>query len=55
MRETTSSRLKEIMSKMNLRQVDILDRARPYCDKYGVKLSNSDLRQYVTGKVLPGQ
>lgn len=55
MRETTSSRLKEIMSKMNLRQVDILDRARPYCDKYGVKLSKSDLSQYVTGKVLPGQ
>ncbi len=55
MRTTTAERLREILSIRNLRQVDILEMARPYCAKYGIKLSKSDLSQYVTGKVLPGQ
>lgn len=55
MRTTTAERLREILSRRNLRQVDILEMARPYCAKYGIKLSKSDLSQYVTGKVLPGQ
>lgn len=55
MKETTSSRLKRLMSERNLRQVDILEKAAPFCSKYGVKLNKSDLSQYITGKVAPGQ
>lgn len=52
---TTSQRLHQIMESRNLRQVDILEAARPYCQKYDVKLGRNDLSQYVTGKVEPGQ
>ena len=55
MRGTTSQRLKTVLAEKNLRQVDVLEKARPYCEKFGVKLSKSDLSQYVTGKVIPGQ
>ena len=51
----TSTRLKEIMSQKGMRQVDILAAAKPYCDRYGVKLAKNDLSQYVSGKVEPGQ
>ncbi len=52
---TTSDRLKQIMKARNLRQVDILEAAEPYCKKYGVKLEKNALSQYVSGKVEPGQ
>lgn len=55
MKSTTADRLKEIMQRYNLRQVDILKRAEPYCMQYGVKLGRNDLSQYVSGKVSPGQ
>lgn len=55
MKETTSFRLKRLMTERNLRQVDILEKAAPFCSKYGVKLNKSDLSQYITGKVVPGQ
>lgn len=55
MKETTSLRLKKILSDRHLKQVDVLEMAKSYCNKYNVKLSKSDLSQYVTGKVLPGQ
>lgn len=55
MKTTTSKRLSQIMSEQHLKQVDILDKAKPICEKYGVKLSKSDLSQYVSGKVEPGQ
>lgn len=51
----TSARLKEIMSQKGMRQVDILAAAKPYCDRYSVKLAKNDLSQYVNGKVEPGQ
>lgn len=54
-KENTSIRLKKIMSDRNLRQVDILELCKPYCQKYNVKLGRNDLSQYVTGKVEPGQ
>lgn len=54
-RETTSIRLKQIMYEKNLRQVDILEMVKPYCDKYDVKMNKSDISQYVTGKVEPSQ
>lgn len=54
-KQTTSERLKQIMSERNLRQVDILEMCKPYCQKYNIKLGRNDLSQYVTGKVEPGQ
>lgn len=43
------------MSERNLRQVDILERAKPFCIKYNIKMNKSDLSQYVSGKVEPSQ
>lgn len=52
---TTSTRLKQIMEERNLKQVDILNMAKPYCDKYGIKLGKSDLSQYLSGRNEPAQ
>lgn len=54
-KHTTSYRLKQIMTERNLKQVDILNLAIPFCKKYGIKLNKNDLSQYVSGKVEPGQ
>lgn len=54
-RATTAERLHEIMEKRDLRQVDVLDMAKPFCEKYGVKLNKNDLSQYLSGKVQPKQ
>lgn len=54
-KSTTSERLKEYMEKYNLKQVDILEKAKPFTAEYGVKLNKNDLSQYVSGKVEPGQ
>lgn len=54
-KSNTSERLKEIMDERNIKQVDILRSAQPFCEKYGVKLAKNDLSQYVNGKVEPGQ
>lgn len=55
MRVTTAVRLKQIMEERHLRQVDILKLCEPYSTKVDVKLSKSDLSQFVSGKVSPGQ
>jgi transcriptional regulator with XRE-family HTH domain len=52
---TTADRLKEIMDQRNLKQVDVLESARPFCIKYGIKLGRNDLSQYISGKVNPSQ
>ena len=52
---TTSERLKEIMDREGLRQIDILNAAKPFCEKYNVKLGKNDLSQYVNGKFEPKQ
>lgn len=52
---TTAERLKEWMEKTGSRQVDILERAKPFCKKYGVKLTKSALSQYISGKSEPHQ
>ncbi len=38
-----------------MKQVDILEACKPYCEKFGVKLAKNDLSQYISGKVQPGQ
>lgn len=51
----TSERLKLLMKEYNIRQVDILERAKPFCKKLNIRLGRNDLSQYVSGKVVPGQ
>ena len=55
MKESTATRLKRLLAERGLKQVDIIERAEPFCKKYGIKLTKSDLSQYVSGKVAPGQ
>lgn len=52
---TTSQRLRELMKARNLRQVDILESAKPYCEKYKIPLQKNALSQYISGKVKPEQ
>lgn len=52
---TTADRLKQIMRDRDIKQVDIINLAKPYCKLYKVKLGRNDLSQYVSGKVEPRQ
>jgi len=54
-KENTSVRLKQIMKERQLRQVDILEKCKPFCQRFDVKLGRNDLSQYVNGKVEPRQ
>ena len=54
-RATTAQRLREVMDMRGLRQVDVVDMAKPFCEKYDVKLNKNDLSQYISGKVQPKQ
>lgn len=52
---TISQRLKKIMNLMGIKQIDILNKAQPICEKLCIKMGSNDLSQYVTGKVEPSQ
>lgn len=52
---TTAERLNTIMKERNLKQSDILEKCKPFCDKYGIKMARSDLSQYALGKSIPRQ
>ena len=54
-KSNTANRLKEIMNERGLKQIDILNACLPFCKKYEVKMSKSDISQYVSGQVEPGQ
>ena len=54
-KQNFSARLNEIMKSRKLRQVDILERTKPFQKQFGVTLSKTDLSQYVNGKVEPRQ
>lgn len=51
----TQERLKEIMETQGLRQVDIIEKAKPFCEKYGVRLGKTDLSQYLNYGKEPRQ
>lgn len=51
----TSERLQYIMHSRGLKQVEILEKCKPYCEKYNIRLAKNDLSQYVSGKVEPKQ
>ncbi len=55
MKATFTERLKQRMKEENIKQVDILERSKKYCEMYDKKLTKTDLSQYVSGKVVPGQ
>lgn len=51
----TAERLKQIMEDRNLRQIDIIEKCRPFCKELGVKMGRSDFSQYLSGKIQPKQ
>ena len=53
--ESVAARLKYIMNQRGLKQVDVLNLARPYCEKYNIKLAKNYLSQYCNGKNEPGK
>lgn len=53
--QNVADRLNLIMKQRGLKQVDILNLAKPYCEKYGVKLAKNYLSQYCNGKNEPGR
>ena len=54
-KSTTANRLRYLMTTRNLKQIDILRAAEPYAAQFNVKMNRSDISQYVSGKVEPGQ
>ena len=50
---TFSERLNLIMKEKKLRQIDVLNLAKPFQQKYNIKFSKSHLSQYVNGKSNP--
>lgn len=48
-------RLLQIMKERRMRQIDVVDRAQPFCKKYDIKFSRSTLSQYISGKFEPSQ
>ncbi len=54
-KSTTADRLHYLMTSRNLKQIDILRAAEPYAAQFNIKMNRSDISQYVSGKVEPGQ
>ena len=50
---TSTERINQIMKEKKLRQIDILNLAKPFQQKYNIKFSKSHLSQYVNGKSNP--
>ena len=50
---TSTERINQIMKEKKLRQIDVLNLAKPYKHKYNIKFSKSHLSQYVNGKSNP--
>ena len=51
----TSKRLQEIMSERGLRQVDIINKCRPYADQYHILIKKAHISLYLKGTVEPNQ
>lgn len=54
MKSNTGKRLKEIMKERNLKQVDIINLTKKH-EIDNVKISKTDLSQYINEKTEPGQ
>lgn len=55
MKNTTASRLQQIMNERNLKQVDVISLSKVHQKELGVKLGKSALSQYINGKSTPDQ
>lgn len=51
----TSKRLNYLINNYDIKQKDILEKVKPYCEKYKIRLEKNDLSQYVSDKTAPGQ
>ena len=51
----TAERLTLIMKERGLRQADILEKCKPFCEKYGIQMDRSGLSQYISGRNEPRQ
>lgn len=54
-KSSTSERIKLAMDKYGLRQADVIKRCEYYSHTFGVKVSKSELSQYISGKYEPSQ
>ena len=50
---TSTERINQIMKEKKLRQIDVLNMAKQYQEKYNIKFYKSHLSQYVNGKSNP--
>ncbi|HEM4100327.1 TPA: helix-turn-helix domain-containing protein [Streptococcus suis] len=53
--QSTAERLKIIMQERNLKQVDVIEKSKPFQEQLGIKLGKSALSQYVNGVQSPDQ
>ncbi|HFI2669218.1 TPA: helix-turn-helix domain-containing protein [Streptococcus suis] len=53
--QSTAERLKIIMQEKNLKQVDVIEKSKPFQEQLGIKLGKSALSQYVNGVQSPDQ
>lgn len=53
--ENTATRLKEIMIERHLTQMELVELCQPYCQKYNLKLTKSELCRYLKGEYKPKQ
>lgn len=54
-KENSQIRLRQLMKEQNLRQVDILEKSKPFQAKLGITMSKTHLSNYVNGKSNPDQ
>jgi len=52
---STKDRLKQLMKERNLKQIDIINMSKPFQEKFDIKLSKSNMSEYVNGKSSPDQ
>lgn len=52
---STQDRLKELLEEKKLKQVDLLELAKPFKEKYKINLSRSTISEYLSGKSRPDQ
>lgn len=52
---STKDRLNQLMKERNLKQIDIINMSKPFQEKFDIKLSKSNMSEYVNGKSSPDQ
>lgn len=55
MKSSFNKRLKQALTNSGMKQVDVINKTKQYYEETGVKVSKTDLSQYVNGKTEPGQ